>query len=547
MWENGTPGRAAGARADLIPDLTGFDAPAAPDPAAPLEIPAGRTACPPGCPPPTCRCRRSRRAPPPPTCSPPGSARPPARPSPSPSPSTASARTPRICPPWSATPTATRPSARLTAVGLAVPVAAHYRLAAGVTQQLAAAFAADGELSEVQAHTAALHYAWWTGHPSVTPARAAAESEAIIAAMTACRDDGNPSAAVLLARTVAPAFAAALHWGAWERALRIGQEAARLSGEVAEEAYFHHELGVLALCTGTHGPGPGRTGGVHRAARRPRRPPGHRRRPPHAGAGRRPWRPGRARSNCLPAAPADGRRRAAAVPPPLAVIQHRRRRPTRRPRRAQAARRGRHPPQPGRGRHRCAAGRGARHDRHPGRDVRGRRRLRPEEPGQADGVGPAGRPGRLVHDRPRDDLADGDRLHHAVALRDARRRARRPPRRAAPRAAPRRHVRPAADPGRRLQPAPPPPSHPSGGASADDLQPPTTPTPVDGHHATVDHSPPPSSTTTASPTDVAAHAPTRLAGPSPSPSRRRPERVRGAPTAAGSPATADSGTPTAAP
>ena len=31
---------------------------------------------------------------------------------------------------------------------------------------------------------------------------------------------------------------------------RVGSEAARLTGEVAEEAYFHHELGVLALCNG---------------------------------------------------------------------------------------------------------------------------------------------------------------------------------------------------------------------------------------------------------------------------------------------------------
>ncbi|MFC4030857.1 ATP-binding protein [Streptomyces polygonati] len=138
----------------------------------------------------------------------------------------------------------------LISVGLAVPVASHFRLAAGVVQQLGPALAADGELNDVQAHTAALHYAWWTGHPSVTPERATAESEAILAAMTACRDGGHASAAVLLARTVSPVFAAALHWGAWERALRIGQEAARLSGEVAEEAYFHHELGVLALCTG---------------------------------------------------------------------------------------------------------------------------------------------------------------------------------------------------------------------------------------------------------------------------------------------------------
>ncbi|WTR14327.1 ATP-binding protein [Streptomyces sp. NBC_00138] len=138
----------------------------------------------------------------------------------------------------------------LTAVGLAVPVASHFRLAAGVAQHLAVALADEGELSDVQAHTAALHYAWWSGHPSVTPERCAAEAEAILAAMAACRDGGHPGAAVLLARTVAPAFAAALHWGAWERALRVGQEAARLSGEVAEEAYFLHELGVLALCTG---------------------------------------------------------------------------------------------------------------------------------------------------------------------------------------------------------------------------------------------------------------------------------------------------------
>ncbi|HEY5832346.1 ATP-binding protein [Streptomyces sp.] len=138
----------------------------------------------------------------------------------------------------------------LTSVGLALPVGSHFRLAAGVVQQLSATLAEDGELSDIQAHTAALHYTWWTGHPSVTPARAAAESEAIIAAMTACRDGGHASAAVLLARSVAPVFAAALHWGAWERALRVGQEAARLAGEVAEEAYFHHELGVLALCTG---------------------------------------------------------------------------------------------------------------------------------------------------------------------------------------------------------------------------------------------------------------------------------------------------------
>ncbi|MFE0631821.1 ATP-binding protein [Streptomyces sp. NPDC058864] len=141
----------------------------------------------------------------------------------------------------------------IVAVGLAVPVAAHHRLAAGVGRQLALV---DGLAAEAAAEgspqslAAAQHYAWWAGHPSVTPRRVAAEAEAILAALGAARDGGHTSAAVLLARTVAPVLAAAMHWSAWERALRVGQEAARLGGEVGEEAYFLHELGVLALCLG---------------------------------------------------------------------------------------------------------------------------------------------------------------------------------------------------------------------------------------------------------------------------------------------------------
>ncbi|QHC25422.1 ATP-binding protein [Streptomyces sp. GS7] len=135
--------------------------------------------------------------------------------------------------------------------GLISPAGTHYRLAGSVRDQLIAAGYAEGAAG--RAHTAAQHYAWWAGHPSVTPDRAAAESDAVLAAMgvlTGSRESGHPAAAVLLARTAAPAFAAALHWSAWERSLRHGQEAARLAGEVAEEAYFHHELGVLALCSG---------------------------------------------------------------------------------------------------------------------------------------------------------------------------------------------------------------------------------------------------------------------------------------------------------
>ncbi|WKU47076.1 ATP-binding protein [Streptomyces sp. VNUA116] len=139
----------------------------------------------------------------------------------------------------------------LLASGLITTVAGHYRLAAGVAAQLTAEGYGSGAAE--RAHAAAQHYAWWSGHPSVTPERAAAEADAILATLAALAAEGDPAhraAAVLLARTAAPAFAAALHWSAWERVLRYGQEAARRAGEVGEEAYFHHELGVLALCTG---------------------------------------------------------------------------------------------------------------------------------------------------------------------------------------------------------------------------------------------------------------------------------------------------------
>ncbi|WP_338673003.1 ATP-binding protein [Streptomyces sp. SCSIO 30461] len=139
----------------------------------------------------------------------------------------------------------------LTRCGLLTPVGPRYRLAPGVPAQLEAA--GYGEGAPDRARTAAQHYAWWAAHPSVLPARVVAEAEAVLAAMTLLVQSGeaaDASAAVLAARSVAPAYAAGLHWGAWERALRVGQEAARFSGEVAQEAYFHHELGVLAICSG---------------------------------------------------------------------------------------------------------------------------------------------------------------------------------------------------------------------------------------------------------------------------------------------------------
>ncbi|MGI5340077.1 hypothetical protein ACQEVS_23125 [Streptomyces sp. CA-181903] len=138
--------------------------------------------------------------------------------------------------------------------GLITVVGAHYRVAAGVAGQLSGTDWSEGAAERVLA--AARHYAWWAGHPSVTPERIAAEADVVLAALAALVTSGapgHPAAAVLLARTAAPAFAGALHWSAWERGLRHGQEAARLAGEVGEEAYFHHELGVLALCTGNLG------------------------------------------------------------------------------------------------------------------------------------------------------------------------------------------------------------------------------------------------------------------------------------------------------
>ncbi|MEU6547097.1 ATP-binding protein [Streptomyces sp. NPDC046859] len=148
----------------------------------------------------------------------------------------------------------------LTDCGLVSPIGTRYRLAAGVQIQLEAAGYADDV--EETALSAARHYTWWAGHPSVTPERVSAEADAVLAALgvlvaspapaadSSGTDEDATDPAVELARAAAPAFAAGLHWSAWERALRAGAEAARAAGDVTEQAYFHHELGVLALCDG---------------------------------------------------------------------------------------------------------------------------------------------------------------------------------------------------------------------------------------------------------------------------------------------------------
>ncbi|WP_245979578.1 ATP-binding protein [Streptomyces diacarni] len=136
----------------------------------------------------------------------------------------------------------------LLAFGLISPAGDHFKLAAGVAGQLAEA--GYGEGRDAHALAAAQHYTWWTGHPSVSADRVTQEADAALAAARGAHQGGCSSAAVLLARTAAPVLAAGMRWSAWERMLRCGQESARASGELAEEAYFHHELGVLALAAG---------------------------------------------------------------------------------------------------------------------------------------------------------------------------------------------------------------------------------------------------------------------------------------------------------
>ncbi|MBQ0865176.1 ATP-binding protein [Streptomyces sp. RK75] len=136
----------------------------------------------------------------------------------------------------------------LLASGLISPAGGHFKLAAGVAAQLTETGHTEGGAAHALA--AAQHYSWWAGQASVSADRVAQEADALLAAVRGARRGGSASAAVLLARTAAPVLAAGMRWSAWERVLRCGQEAARASGELAEEAYFHHELGILALSAG---------------------------------------------------------------------------------------------------------------------------------------------------------------------------------------------------------------------------------------------------------------------------------------------------------
>ena len=143
--------------------------------------------------------------------------------------------------------TALRESAlrELVDAGLAVSVGGHHRLTTGVPELLAGRLDAG-----TVAYGAAEHFAWWVGHGSVTTEQIAAEAEVVVGVLLADREANRPEAVLRLARAAAPALALSLRWGAWERVLKLGLEAARTLRATGEEAWFHHELGVLAFCTG---------------------------------------------------------------------------------------------------------------------------------------------------------------------------------------------------------------------------------------------------------------------------------------------------------
>ncbi|MFC6595871.1 ATP-binding protein [Kitasatospora paranensis] len=131
----------------------------------------------------------------------------------------------------------------LVDAGLAVSVGGHHRLTTGVPELLAPRFDPG-----TVAYGAAEHFSWWVGHGSVTVEQIAAEAEVLIGALVADREADRPYAVLRLAMAAAPALALSMRWGAWERVLQLGLEAARAVGATPEEAWFHHELGVLAFC-----------------------------------------------------------------------------------------------------------------------------------------------------------------------------------------------------------------------------------------------------------------------------------------------------------
>jgi predicted nucleic acid-binding Zn-ribbon protein len=146
--------------------------------------------------------------------------------------------------------------AELIHCGLATAVGTRYRLADRVVSQLEVEGYAEGAVPRLR--SVGEHYALYAGNPTVSPQQIAFEAPAILSALAGLATpfkQSCASAAVQLARSASPKFAAAGAWEAWRHALRYGRYAAQYQqGAVADRAYFHHELGLLSLCTGEREP-----------------------------------------------------------------------------------------------------------------------------------------------------------------------------------------------------------------------------------------------------------------------------------------------------
>ncbi|MFD0440174.1 hypothetical protein [Streptomyces chartreusis] len=142
--------------------------------------------------------------------------------------------------------------AELVQCGLVTPAGARYRLGDGVLPQLEVEGFADGALDRLC--SIGRKYAWYAGNADVTPRHIAIEAPAILAALAGLAtsfEGSSASTALQLARSSAAKFAAVGAWGNWRRTLLYGRYAAQHHpGAIADAAYFHHELGLLALCCG---------------------------------------------------------------------------------------------------------------------------------------------------------------------------------------------------------------------------------------------------------------------------------------------------------
>ncbi|WP_345673113.1 ATP-binding protein [Yinghuangia aomiensis] len=134
----------------------------------------------------------------------------------------------------------------LVEAGLVVVENGRYRLAGGVADEAAGQMRGPSSW----AVAAIQHFTWWVSHPTVTPAEIAEEADVVLACMREVERLGKSSSVRVLARAAAPAFATALRFEAWRATLLLGSSTSAATGAVADQAWFHHELAILALCTG---------------------------------------------------------------------------------------------------------------------------------------------------------------------------------------------------------------------------------------------------------------------------------------------------------